>query len=190
MNTPAHLLFGAAAFADPDRRNTTTAALVGALAPDLSLYLMVGVSLVILQIPPQVVFDQLYFSDAWQQVFSIDNSFFVWGAGFAFGVWLKRAWLIAFCGAALLHLITDFALHHDDARMHFWPVSDWRFESPFSYWDRRHGAGWISPMEGLLSIGMFVLLWRRFRDWRPRAMFTFIVTLEVWAMLPGFFGMF
>ena len=39
MNTPAHLLFGVAAFGKPDRRGVTAAALGGSLIPDLSLYL-------------------------------------------------------------------------------------------------------------------------------------------------------
>ena len=73
MNTPAHLIFGVAAFGDPMLRRTTLAAVLGALAPELSLYIMAGVSLVILQIPPNVVFDELYFSDAWQTVFAVDN---------------------------------------------------------------------------------------------------------------------
>ncbi|MDA7966387.1 MAG: cobalamin biosynthesis protein CobQ, partial [Ruegeria sp.] len=79
MNTPAHLLIGAAVFARPAKGRILAAALVGSLLPDLSLYVMAGVSLFILNIPEQVVFDQLYFSPAWQTVFAIDNSFFLWG---------------------------------------------------------------------------------------------------------------
>ena len=40
MNTPAHLIFAAAAFAKPDVPSRSWAALLGALAPDLSLYVM------------------------------------------------------------------------------------------------------------------------------------------------------
>lgn len=187
MNTPAHLLFGAAAFADPARRNTALAALVGALAPDLSLYLMASVSLFILQIPPHIVFDQLYFSPAWQQVFAVDNSFVLWGAGLAIGLWTRKAWVVAFCAAALLHLLADFSLHHDDARRHFWPLSDWRFESPFSYWDRRHGASWLAPLEGALCVVMLVILCRRYCTWPIRCLFFGLMALELIAVAPGFF---
>lgn len=184
MNTPAHLLFGAAAFGDPGKRHTTIAALIGALAPDLSLYLMAGVALVILQIPPRVVFDELYFSDAWQQVFAIDNSLPIWGAGLALGLWLRLPWVVALCGAAMLHLLTDLALHHDDGRRHFWPLSDWIFQSPVSYWDRRHGAEWVGPLEGLLCLGMLLILWRRYQNWWWRGLFVGLMELEAAASVP------
>jgi hypothetical protein len=182
MNTPAHLLLGAAAFGDPDRRWTTSAALLGALAPDLSLYLMAGFSLVILQIPPQVVFDELYFSDAWQSVFAVDNSFVLWGAAIVLAMWRGRPWMVAFCGAALVHLLTDFGLHNGDARPHFWPISDWRFISPFSYWESGHGAQIIAPLEGILCLILLAILWQRYRAIAYRLMFIVLVVLEAFVI--------
>ena len=122
MNTPAHLIFAAAAFGKPDVRRVTIAALIGGFLPDLSLYLLAGYSMFILDITPQRVFDELYFSDAWQQVFAIDNSFILWGIGLAAALYWRRAWAVALCGGALLHLAFDFPLHSEDARMHFWPL--------------------------------------------------------------------
>ena len=119
MNTPAHLIFGMAAFAKRDQPKVTAAALAGALIPDLSLYLMAGVSLFVLQIDPNVVFGELYFSDAWQAVFRVDNSFVVWGILLAIALWRRAVWGIALTGAALLHIGLDFPLHHDDGRAHF-----------------------------------------------------------------------
>ena len=182
MNTPAHLRLGAAALAEPDRRGTTLAALLGALAPDLSLYILGSVSLFILQIPPQVVFDELYFSDAWQTVFAIDNSFVVWGAAFALALWLRHPIAIVFTAAALLHLATDFPLHTDDARPHFWPLTDWRFESPVSYWDSAHGARWVAPVEGLSCLGLTVILWRRYPEWGWRALWLGLLAMELYVI--------
>ncbi|MEL6701895.1 MAG: cobalamin biosynthesis protein CobQ, partial [Pseudomonadota bacterium] len=78
MNTPAHLIIGAAAFGRPDAAQVTLAALLGGFLPDASLYLMAGVAIFGMGISPEVVFRDLYFSDAWQQVFAIDNSFVLW----------------------------------------------------------------------------------------------------------------
>ena len=114
MNTPAHLLIGAAVFGRPATTRIVGAAFIGAMLPDLSLYLMAGVSLIILQIPPEVVFRDLYFSDAWQMAFAIDNSFIVWFGLLGLAVWQRSTWAIALTGAALLHLVLDFPLHHDD----------------------------------------------------------------------------
>ena len=56
MNTPAHLLIGAAVFGRPATSRILGAAVIGAILPDLSLYLMAGVSLILLKIPPETVF--------------------------------------------------------------------------------------------------------------------------------------
>jgi len=178
MNTPAHLIFGAAAFGRPERRGTLPAAMAGAMLPDLSLYLMVAWHLVILQTPPQVVFDELYFSPRWQQVFAIDNSLFLWGALLALGLWRRWPILIAFAGAGLLHIGLDFLFHSGDGRPHFWPLSLWVFDSGISYWDTARGAAWIGPIALALSVAMTVLLWRRYAQWGWRALFVLLLLAE------------
>ena len=127
----------------------TMGAILGGVLPDVSLYVLAGVSIFILSIPAEQVFNELYFSEMWQLVFSIDNSFILWAIGFAIVLKFKHRFLIALTSAALLHLLLDFTLHNDDARVHFWPSSDWRFISPLSYWDSRHHAIWVAPLEGL-----------------------------------------
>lgn len=164
MNTPAHLLLGAAAFGRGERK-LIWAALAGSLLPDLSLYLLVGVSLYVLDLPAQTVFRELYYSDLWQTIFAIDNSVFLWSGVLALAVWRRVPWAIALAGAALLHIAFDLPLHHDDGRAHFWPFSDWIFESPFSYWDHRHGADMVAPVAAVLSVICAVLLWMRRPGW-------------------------
>lgn len=178
MNTPAHLIFGAAAFGRPEHRWTLTAALLGGLAPDLSLYLMVGWHRLVLGTDPQVVFGQLYYSATWQSVFAIDNSMILWGVALAVGLWRKGWILIAFAGSGLLHIGLDFPLHAGDGRAHFWPLSDWIFDSPFSYWDHSHHAGWIGPLEVLATSVFFVVLWRRIKEWPWRALFAVLLLAE------------
>ena len=180
MNTPAHLLIGAAAFGRPGTSRLVAAGFVGALAPDLSLYLMASTALFVLGIPPQIVFNDLYFSTAWQTVFAIDNSFIVWGALCAFAVWRRVPWAIALTGAALLHLALDFPLHHDDGRPHFWPASGWVFASPFSYWDRAHGAMWIAPVEAFAAVLATLVLWWRAVPLWARIVSLVLLGMEVW----------
>ena len=163
MNTPAHLIFGAFAFGRPEVKHSATAAIIGSLVPDLSLYLLVSVSIWVLAIPPERVFDELYFSDGWQTVFAIDNSFPLWGGLLGLALWRGWPLLRAFASGGLLHLICDFLLHHDDARRQFWPLSDWVFRSPFSYYDRRHYGDIIGPLEMALCVIFAVVLWRRYR---------------------------
>lgn len=190
MNTPAHLLIGWAAFGRKHSERLAIAALIGALMPDLSLYVMAGTSLFLLEIPPSVVFGELYFSGAWQTVFAIDNSFIVWGVLFALAVAFKRDWGIALCGAALLHLALDFPLHHDDGRAHFWPVSNWIFESPVSYWDHRHHAAIVGPMELALAAGCaFAIIGKQLLRKTTLAV-ALLLAMEVAVVVPGYFWSF
>ncbi|MEP1962015.1 cobalamin biosynthesis protein CobQ [Tateyamaria sp.] len=161
MNTPAHLLMGAALFGRPAQTSILVAAFAGAVLPDLSLYLMAGTSLYVLGIPAHTVFNELYFSPAWQAVFAIDNSFVIWGVLLAVALWRQVPWAIALTGAALLHLAFDFPLHHDDGRPHFWPLTGWVFDSPISYWDRAHGARWVAPIEAGVATVCAAVIWRR-----------------------------
>ncbi|QQA41559.1 cobalamin biosynthesis protein CobQ [Pelagovum pacificum] len=190
MNTPAHLIFGAAAFARPGRPAESTAAIIGALLPDLSLYLLAGWHLFILGTPPETVFGELYFSESWGRVFRIDNSFILWGIALAVGLALKNRVVIALTGAALLHLAFDFPLHHDDGRPHFWPLTSWIFESPVSYWDRRHYGEIVGPIEIGVCLILCLVLWRRFDGWIPRGLIllagaTQLLPLVMWAFVFG-----
>jgi membrane-bound metal-dependent hydrolase YbcI (DUF457 family) len=182
MNTPAHLIFGAVVFGRPGVRHATKAAVLGSLLPDLSLYLLAGVSIHVLGIPPARVFAELYFSPAWQAVFAIDNSFPLWGLLMAVALWQKWAVVRAFAGGGLLHLGFDFLLHNEDARRQFWPLSDWVFRSPFSYYDpARHGEV-IGALEILLCLMFSVILWRRYPAVAARVLIALAILLE---LLPG-----
>ena len=188
MNTPAHLVVGMAAFGRPDAAGVTAAALLGALLPDLSLYLMAGWELFLMRTPPETVFREMYYSDAWQAVFAVDNSIPLWGLVLGVGLWLRRPWVVALAGAALLHVVTDLALHNEDARRHFWPLSDWVFVSPVSYWDRRHYGDVVGPVEIALVLALCVWLWTRHRHVAVRAVIAALAVAEaaplvMWAIV-------
>ena len=181
MNTPAHLIFGMTVFGKRNRPALTGAAFAGSLIPDLSLYLLAGVHLLVLGTAPEVVFGQLYYSDAWQSIFRIDNSLVLWGTGFALTLFARQPVVVALCGAAVLHLCLDFLLHNDDARAHFWPLTDWVFYSPVSYWDPQHFGGVVGPVEVLLSLACCAYLWRRHRG---RLMRVLVVALGLMELGP------
>lgn len=166
MNTPTHLLVGAAAFARPGGRAVNAAALAGSAAPDLSLFAMVFWSGVVLGRSPDQIFGEDYYAPFWRSVFAVDNSVFVYGALLLAGLALRAAAagppLVAFAGAALLHIGLDLPVHHDDGRPHFWPLTDWVYASPISYWDPQRSGHWVSLGETALFAGLAVLLWRRF----------------------------
>lgn len=174
------MLIGTAVIGHGRSGKIIAAAMIGALLPDLSLYLLAGVSIFVLQIPANVVFDELYFSETWQTVFAIDNSFLVWGALLSFSLWRKSHWGIALTLAATLHLMLDFPLHHDDGRPHFWPLTDWVFESPVSYWDRQKGAMWIAPVEAAAASMAAAIVWRQRKGWMLACIVACLLLAEFW----------
>ncbi len=182
MNTPAHLLVGVALFARRSAPRSGRWAAFGSLLPDASLYVLAGVSLFLLQISPSRVFDELYFSTAWQSVFSVDNSFVIWAAVLGCALWLGSLPGIAFAAAGLIHIATDFALHHDDARAHFWPISNWVFESPVSYWDSQHHAAAVAPVTLLAVLVSAFVIWRRWPAWGIRLLVVLACAAEIWVL--------
>ncbi|MDW3222498.1 MAG: cobalamin biosynthesis protein CobQ [Paracoccaceae bacterium] len=182
MNTPAHLLIGAAAFGRGPQKAVVWAAFAGALLPDLSLYVLAGSALFVFGLSPDVVFNDLYYSDAWQTIFAIDNSFLIWGAAFGVALWYRKPWAIALSGAGLLHLCLDFPLHHDDGRAHFWPVTRWVFESPFSYWDRAHCGLWFAPLGAFFAVIAATALWRRKHGWPVTGLVGVLLLAELWVV--------
>lgn len=178
MNTPAHLIFGLAAFGNPHRRAVTAAALAGAFIPDLSLYALAGWELLIQGTDPQIVFGQMYYSDSWQAIFRIDNSFILWGLLLVVGMMARSGVLIALCGAALIHLTLDFPLHNDDARAHFWPLTNWKFISPVSYWDPKYYGHIVGPIEVVMVLAASVYAWRKFKTRVMRALIVLLAVVE------------
>jgi hypothetical protein len=178
MNTPAHILLAAGLFAKPDCPKITAGAIIGGFIPDLSLYTMAAFSLLVEGNSPRYVFDVQFFSNTWQQVFAVDNSFVLWGLLLLFALWLRKAWLIVFAAAAISHLCLDFPLHHTDARMHFWPISNWIFHSPVSYWNPHYHGNLIAALERLMVAGVMIILWLRFKSWKMRAFYTGLAVVE------------
>jgi membrane-bound metal-dependent hydrolase YbcI (DUF457 family) len=179
MNTPAHILIGAALFGRGPGRAVVAAAAIGAVLPDLSLYLLAGWALHVQQIPPSIVFDELYFSPAWQKVFAVDNSLVLWGGALMLGLALRKPVLMAFAGSGVLHLLLDLLLHAGDGRPHFWPFSDWVFDSPVSYWDSHHHASIVVPLSAMICVLAFSVLWRR-SGWIGRGGGVALLGAEIW----------
>jgi hypothetical protein len=93
--------------------------------------------------------------------------------------------IFAFSASALLHSAIDFLVHRDDGHMQFWPLTDWRFQSPVSYWDPAHGGNWFGLFEAALGILLIVVLFRRYRSRRVRAMLA--AALALYAAVPAYF---
>ena len=74
-----------------------------------------------------------------------------------------------------IHCVCDLLVHREDAHRHFFPLSDFRFVSPVSYWDPRHHGDVFAVLEiGFVVVGCAVLA-RRFGSRVARALLGAVV---------------
>jgi len=161
MNTIAHIVIAAAALTRPDTPKRNWAVLFGAAIPDASMFVFFAWSR-LQGWSGDETWNVQYWKEPWQALGAASNSCILFGLLLAAGLWRRGTLLALFSAAALIHIGLDFPLHADDAHRHFWPLSDWRFASPISYWDP-NANGWVgSLIETLCVVAAAALLWRRF----------------------------
>ncbi|MEL6373485.1 MAG: cobalamin biosynthesis protein CobQ [Pseudomonadota bacterium] len=177
MNTPTHMLMGAVCFGRSGRAATTVAAMAGGVIPDLPAIVMVLFARYVQGVPMPTIFRDLYFSPSWQAVIGPTHSFLTWGALLAVAMVAGFVLLRIFALSGLLHCAIDFPLHHDDGHRQFWPLSDWRFQSPVSYWDPAHYGGIVAPLEMGLAVVLAVILFARHTSTPARIAFGAVLVL-------------
>ena len=188
MNTATHILTASAVLARRNQPYRNTAILVGAFLPDLSIFAlfawakMNGFS-------QAIIWHELYWQEPWQTFGAISNSFPIWLLVLAIGLLSRSKVMLVVAAAAIIHLALDFPVHADDAHKHFWPLTDWRFHSPLSYWDTNHHSQFVMAAEFVLCLAALIALWLRFSGWLVRtglvaAMLSLIaVPVFFWATL-------
>ena len=177
MNTIAHMVVASAALARPEQSKRNWAVLLGAFLPDASMFVFFAWSRVQAW-DGNETWNVQYWNEPWQMLGAASNSFVLFGILFAAAIWRKWPILSVIAAAALLHIALDFPLHADDAHRHFWPVSDWRFFSPVSYWDPDANGVLGGAIETMVALGATLLLWRCFPNRRWRAMFAGLALLQ------------
>ena len=180
MNTIAHMVIASAALARKETPKRNWAVLGGALIPDASMFVFFAWSR-LQGWSGDETWNVQYWTEPWQTLGATSNSFVLFGALLIVAAW--RSWTLwaVFAAAALVHIALDFPLHADDAHRHFWPLSDWRFLSPVSYWDpARNGliGAAIETASALLATG--ILCWRFTRP-RWRLLFAGLAARQVLA---------
>lgn len=163
MNTPAHAVFSLLVLGRAEGERLVTWIALGAVLPDLPAMVFYGWEKLVLGRPEGTIWSVDYFRPGWQAVFDGFHSLPLLGLALlaAIGLaWPRTAWTLA---SMALHALADLPLHADDAHRHFWPLSDFRYESPVSYWDPSRYGLWAAAAEvALVAVGS-VVLWRRFQ---------------------------
>lgn len=183
MMTQTHVLLGSAIFSRKAAIGISIAAIIGGLLPDFPMY-----PFTLAVIIGGWEWEANYWSNWVQYPMGLANSIPLYLIVIGIGVWLKKPWLWALGGAALLHCLGDLPLHHNDGHMHFFPFSDFRFQSPVSYYDPRHYANWWRPVEVVIGLACCYILARRHPVlWNRILMAVLAVLYLALLLLPLFF---
>ncbi len=145
INTPAHMALGLAVLGRRPVPVEWGVILGGALLPDLFLFVA-------------------HFAGDGPAVglaAEVFNSVPVYAVLLLAGLAARARLLWLFAAAALLHIAFDLPVHHQDAHAHFWPLTDWVFVSPVSFWDADHHGRPVGVLEGVLVAVCLALLWLR-----------------------------
>ncbi|RMH37315.1 MAG: hypothetical protein D6690_02810 [Nitrospirae bacterium] len=170
MNTPAHIIVNLLLLGKQDAPRDHIAITTGAVLPDIPIIVMYAVEKLIRHTPETVIWTERYHQPGWQNFIDTFNSLPFLTVGFLFAWWAKlRAAMLLF-GSMILHVFEDLPLHHDDAHRHVFPLSDWRFRSPVSYWDPSHYGNFVSQLEIIIAVVGITILLRRYRSWMSRTL--------------------
>ena len=175
MLTQSHIAIGLLIAAKSGRRAAITGAILGGIAPDISMLPMMLVSSLMLGQSMEQIWSVTYYSAPWWTIDQISNSaplYAVFAAVSALLVRRSDHWaprfMLAFSLTALLHVGFDLLTHASDGHIHFWPLTDFVFASPVSYWESEHHGrlfGFVEAFAGLIAV---VVLWRMYRGWVVR----------------------
>lgn len=168
MITPSHLIYSWAlakkTAKSPDdiavTKKRTLAFVLGAIFPDTLTWLFFIVYGLILGYSGEVMWDDMYFNSAWSIPITLTHSFILWPLLIATSTYLGWKFLRWFSISALFHSAVDFLVHTDDAYRHFYPLSDFKFHSPISYWNPAEYGVYVGAFDSLLVIFLLVFLYR------------------------------
>ena len=187
MNTPTHALVALAALSKQGEPKRNWAILIGALIPDLVIFIWAPWQRWAMGRDWSAIWDTHYFEPPMQTAIAGFNSIPIFVTLLLIGCWQRHraagTLLIVFALAALLHIALDAPFHGHDAYRHLWPISEWRFYSPISYWEIDLHARWVSLVEALIVLISVIVLWRRFPKLWVKIVLAILLALTLLATL-------
>jgi len=152
MNTPSHAIINLAILGKPQLPPANLIIAIGGILPDIPIFLFYFWAKYMARMPEAKIWSKAYYEPFVQNIVALFHSipsrrskkliadYFGW-----------ESVQILFL-SMILHSLGDLPVHNDDAHRHFFPFSNYRFISPFSYWDRKHYGSIVSVVEMLLVL--------------------------------------
>ena len=148
MQTPGHIIINVAVlgtFMGP-----AESLIVGALLPDVPIMVLYLYHRLVKHTPEDIIWSVYYQKPLWLGLVHGAHSIPLALIGMALSAGLGSPVGLAFFASILSHALCDLPVHALDAHRHFLPFSQYRYLSPFSYWDVRYHAPWVALFEVVL----------------------------------------
>ncbi len=181
MNTPTHILVACALLSQSlstrnevrpiqgtqnetkTIRHLNIAVIVGGMLPDLSIFIFFVWAHFFTVANFETIWGTLYWTEPWQTFSAVSNSIPLILTLILVSWRIKSKILLLLALSMLSHIALDLPFHADDAHKHFWPISNFRFHSPLSYWDTNHHSQWVTSFECLIMFCAAAFLIKRFQ---------------------------
>ena len=147
MNTPSHYILNLALLGQTIDSKHNIAIAIGAILPDLPIFIFYFVAKYLYKLPEGKIWSEAYYEPVWQNLVALFHSIPLAIVGIAIFYYLDWKPGIILCISMVCHSLLDLPVHNDDAHRHFFPFSDYRFISPFSYWDVNHYGRIVALIE-------------------------------------------
>ncbi|NES65696.1 MAG: hypothetical protein F6K24_10730 [Okeania sp. SIO2D1] len=150
MNTPSHAIINLALLAKPQLPQANLAIVIGGVLPDIPIFIFYFWAKFIVRLPEAKIWSEAYYQPLIQNLVatfhSIPLAIILLLISYYFGWEIMQV----ICISLVLHSLFDLPVHNNDAHRHFFPLSNYRFISPISYWDPKHYGGIVALIEILL----------------------------------------
>ena len=159
MNTPSHAIINVALLSQISPLAGAIA--FGAILPDLPIFGFYVWAKWFARLPEQKIWSQAYSYPVVQDIVAFFHSIPLAVLGWSIAFWLKWDLGQVVFLSCVLHSLGDLPVHNSDAHRHFFPLTDYRFISPVSYWDPKHYGAIAAAVELALVWGATIWVFPR-----------------------------
>jgi hypothetical protein len=131
----------------------------GAVLPDIPIITLYLYQRIAHKTPEETIWSVHYQKPFWLGLIHGAHSIALTAIGAVVAYFAGFQMVQAFFLSGLLHAICDFPAHNRDAHRHFFPFSDYRFLSPFSYWDSYCYAKYVAAFEAVCVLCCSLVLY-------------------------------
>ena len=158
MKTPSHAIVNVGLLSLWASPQLALPLFVGAILPDLPIFILYFWAKFWKKLDEKTVWSEVYYEKFWQDWVALFHSFPICFLLLGIGLFMQWTILTAIALSLILHNLGDIPLHNDDAHRHFYPVSNFRYISPLSYWDTIHYGKEVAAVEDSLTLACAVFI--------------------------------